>query len=133
MAEVPLYESGLPYARRSLSKLSAYLIKQRVVKTISREHLAQVLKGGWLPVPCPTQDHQPKFPAAVDLEPSAGCAAASAQERCSAVLRCPIDPCQSVWGRRFTSAKRLVLARHQKTRGWCYLFLFHDVGSNEAH
>jgi transposase len=48
LAEVPPYELGLPYGRWSLSKLAAYLIKQRVLKTISREHLRQVLKKGAL-------------------------------------------------------------------------------------
>jgi transposase len=30
-------------------------------------------------------------------------------------------------GRRYTSAKRLVLAKHQKTRGFFYLFAVYDV------
>lgn len=37
---------GLPYGRWSLAKLRAYLIRQRVIKTISREHLRRVLKKG---------------------------------------------------------------------------------------
>ncbi len=37
---------GLPYGRWSLSKLRAYLIRKRVVKAISREHLRRVLKRG---------------------------------------------------------------------------------------
>jgi transposase len=44
LAEIAPYELGLPYGRWSLSKLRAYLIKTHVVKTISREHLRQVLK-----------------------------------------------------------------------------------------
>lgn len=36
-------------------------------------------------------------------------------------------------GRRYTSAKRLVLARHQKTRGRFYLFLLYDVVSGRTH
>lgn len=35
-------------------------------------------------------------------------------------------------GRRYTSAKRLVLARAQKTRGRFYLFLVYDVGSGRS-
>src|SRR5215475_7667820 len=37
---------GLPFARRSLAKLRAYLIRKRLVKAISREHLRRVLKKG---------------------------------------------------------------------------------------
>ncbi|MGA9923653.1 MAG: hypothetical protein WBQ29_09635, partial [Isosphaeraceae bacterium] len=35
---------GLPLGRWSLAKLRAYLIRQRIVPTISREHLRRVLK-----------------------------------------------------------------------------------------
>lgn len=35
-------------------------------------------------------------------------------------------------GRRYTPAKRLVLARAQKTRGRFYLFLLYDVGSGQT-
>ena len=37
---------GLPFARWSLAKLRAYLIRKRLVKAISREHLRRVLKKG---------------------------------------------------------------------------------------
>ena len=37
---------GLPFGRRSLAKLRAYLIRQRIVPAISREHLRRVLKKG---------------------------------------------------------------------------------------
>lgn len=44
---------GLPFARWSLAKLHAYLIRQRLVKAISREHLRRVLKkGGSVCVAC---------------------------------------------------------------------------------
>ena len=33
---------GLPFARWSLAKLRAYLIRKRLVKAISREHLRRV-------------------------------------------------------------------------------------------
>jgi transposase len=36
-------------------------------------------------------------------------------------------------GRRYTSARRLVLASHQKTRGRFYLFLLYDVASGRTH
>jgi transposase len=46
LAEIAPYELGLPYGRWSLSTLRGYLIKRRVVRSISREHLRQVLKKG---------------------------------------------------------------------------------------
>jgi hypothetical protein len=36
-------------------------------------------------------------------------------------------------GRRYTSARRLVLARAQKTRGFFYLFLLYEVNSGRVH
>lgn len=36
-------------------------------------------------------------------------------------------------GRRYTAAQRLVLARHQKTRGRFYLFMCYDAVSGQAH
>ncbi|WP_406698641.1 helix-turn-helix domain-containing protein [Singulisphaera sp. Ch08] len=44
LAEVPLYELGLPYSRWSLAKLREYLIQYQVLKRISREHLRRVLE-----------------------------------------------------------------------------------------
>lgn len=44
LAEVPPYELGQPYGRWSLAKLRDYLIKQRLVKRISREHLRRILE-----------------------------------------------------------------------------------------
>jgi transposase len=49
LAEIPPYELGLPYGRWSLSKFRGYLIKRRVVKSISREHLRRLLKKGAYP------------------------------------------------------------------------------------
>jgi hypothetical protein len=37
---------GLPYGRWTLAKLRAYLIRERLIKAISREHLRRVLKKG---------------------------------------------------------------------------------------
>jgi transposase len=45
-ADQPPSELGLPYGRWSLAKLRDYLIRQRILKTISREHLRRVLKKG---------------------------------------------------------------------------------------
>jgi transposase len=44
LAETPPGELGLEYGRWSLSTLQAYLLKQRVVRKISREHLRRLLK-----------------------------------------------------------------------------------------
>ena len=46
LVEIPPYELGLPYGRWSLTRLRSYLLKQRLLPTISREHLRQVLKKG---------------------------------------------------------------------------------------
>jgi transposase len=48
-AQMPPYELGLPYGRWSLAKLRAYLIRQRVLQGVSREHLRRLLKRGALP------------------------------------------------------------------------------------
>jgi transposase len=46
LAEQPPTELGLPYGRWSLAKLRDYLIRHRLVRGISREHLRRVLKKG---------------------------------------------------------------------------------------
>jgi transposase len=46
LAETSPGQVDLPFGRWSLSKLREYLIKRRVVKAISREHLRRVLKKG---------------------------------------------------------------------------------------
>jgi transposase len=46
LAETSPGEVGLPYGRWSLTKLRQYLLQQRIVAAISREHLRQVLKKG---------------------------------------------------------------------------------------
>jgi len=46
LAEQSPLRLGLPFARWSLAKLRAYLIRQRLVRGISREHLRRVLKKG---------------------------------------------------------------------------------------
>lgn len=46
IAEQPPYELGLPQGRWSLANLRDYLIRQHLLKTISREHLRRVLKKG---------------------------------------------------------------------------------------
>jgi hypothetical protein len=46
LAEQSPLAKGLPFARWSLAKSRAYLIRERLVKAISREHLRRVLKKG---------------------------------------------------------------------------------------
>jgi transposase len=46
IADHPPYELGLPYGRWSLAKLRAYLLKERVCRHLSREHLRRLLKKG---------------------------------------------------------------------------------------
>ena len=46
LAQASPGEVGLPYGRWSLAKLCQYLMQQRIVRTISREYLRQVLKKG---------------------------------------------------------------------------------------
>ena len=46
IAEQPPYALGLPYGGWSLANLRAYLIQQRILKSVSREHLRQILKKG---------------------------------------------------------------------------------------
>jgi transposase len=46
LAGQPPTTLGLPFGRWTLAKLRDVLIRERVVKTISREHLRRVLKKG---------------------------------------------------------------------------------------
>lgn len=46
VADQPPTALDLPFGRWSLGKLRAYLIRQRIVRAISREHLRRVLKKG---------------------------------------------------------------------------------------
>jgi transposase len=46
LAETPPGDGGLPFGRWSLAKLREYLIKRRVVRALSREHLRRVLRKG---------------------------------------------------------------------------------------
>lgn len=78
IAERLPYELGLPYGRWSAAKLREYLLKQRIVKALSREHLRRILKKGAQFSPGPAQAPQPgPSPAshfgapALDLAPAA--------------------------------------------------------------
>jgi transposase len=60
IAEQSPQEAGLPYGRWTLRKLSAYLIKKRIVKTIGRERLRQLLKKRFSLSAGATQTPQPR-------------------------------------------------------------------------
>jgi transposase len=49
LASQPPTALGLPFGRWTLAKLRDYLIRQRIVTAISREHLRRVLKKGGTP------------------------------------------------------------------------------------
>ena len=49
LASQPPTTLGLPFGRWTVAKLRDYLIRQRIVKAISREHLRRVLKKGGTP------------------------------------------------------------------------------------
>jgi transposase len=49
LASQPPTTLGLPFGRWTLAKLRDYLIRQRILKAISREHLRRVLKEGGTP------------------------------------------------------------------------------------
>ena len=46
LAQLQPVEVGLPFGRWSLTNLQNYLIKKRIIKRISREHLRRLLKKG---------------------------------------------------------------------------------------
>jgi site-specific recombinase XerD len=46
LADQPPGKRGLPYGRWSLAKLRDYVLQQRIVDQISREHLRRLLKKG---------------------------------------------------------------------------------------
>lgn len=51
LAETAPYELGLPWGRWSLAKLRDYLLKQRVCRHLSREHLRRLLRKGGCTLP----------------------------------------------------------------------------------
>jgi transposase len=51
LAEASPIDLGLPFSRWTLRRLRAYLIKERVVGRISREHLRRVLRKGGCATP----------------------------------------------------------------------------------
>lgn len=79
LAETPPTAVGLPYGRWSLAKLRAYLLKQRIVRAISREYLRRLLeKRGSTSAGCAANS-----PAAIpDAGPSCdGCVSCGGTDR----------------------------------------------------
>lgn len=127
-------EFGLPYGRWSLAKFRNFLIHQkRLLKQISREHLRGLLKRAGIRfqrVQRKLISHDPQRQAILyrirrvfkHLPPE------------GVLLFFAIKPVtvKAYGGRRFSSAKRLVLPRSQKTRGRFYLFMSYDVKSGRV-
>jgi transposase len=65
LAGQPPTTLGLPFGRWSLAKLRAYLIRHRVVRAISREHLRGVLKKGG--TPCAASSASSSAPIPIDV------------------------------------------------------------------
>jgi len=127
-------EFGLPYGRWSLTKFRDFLIRQqRLLKQISREHLRGLLKQAGIHF----QRVQRKL---ISQDPQRR----AILYRIRRVFRYlppegvllffDIKPVtvKAYGGRRFSSAKKLVLPRYQKTRGRVYLFLSYDVKSGRV-
>lgn len=114
---------GLPYGRWSLGKLSVYLVTQHVVKSIGRERLRQLLKNDFhfRRVQRKLLSPDPQRPAILARIPGVFRHLPTAGH----LLFFDVKPVavKSYGGRRYTSAKRLVLARNQKTCGRFYLFV----------
>lgn len=134
LAEREPVEFGLPYGRWSLTKFRDFLIHQkRLLKQISREHLRGLLKRAGIRfqrVRRKLISQDPQRQAILyrirrvfkHLPPE------------GVLLFFDVKPItvKAYGGRRFSSAKRLVLQRYQKTRGRFYLFLSYDVKSGRV-
>ncbi len=129
LAEREPTEFGLPYGRWSLSNFQDFLVRrQRLLKKISREHLRCLLKKGGIRfqrVQRKLISHDPQRRAILarikhvfkHLPPG------------GVLLFFDVKPVtvKAYGGRRFSSAKRVVLERYQKTRGRFYLFAIYDA------
>jgi transposase len=134
LAEQEPVAFGLPYGRWSLAKFRDFLIHQkRLLKQISREHLRGLLKRAGIRfqrVRRKLISHDPHRQAILSrirrvfrhLPPD------------GVLLFFDIKPVtvKAYGGRRFSSAKRLVLERYQKTRGRFYLLMSYDVKSGRV-
>jgi transposase len=87
---------GLPHGRWSLRKLSVYLVKKHMVKSIGRERLRQLLKKRSAFPASATQVAQPRPTATSNSGSPALDFQAFAQRWASLVLRCQAHRSQSV-------------------------------------
>jgi transposase len=129
LAEREPIEFGLPFGRWSLTNFREFLIRRRhVLKQVSREHLRRILRKGGIRfrrVQRKLISHDPQRRAILarirqvfkHLPPD------------GVLLFFDVKPIavKAYGGRRFTSAKQLILERYQKTRGRFYLFAAYDV------
>jgi transposase len=134
LAEQSPSEFGLPDGRWSLAKFQEFLIRRRrLLKQISLEHLRRLLKKGKIRfqrVQRKLISHDPQRRAILarikyvfkHLPPQ------------GVLLYFDVKPVavKAYGGRRFSAAKRLVLERYQKTRGFFYLFTLYDVNSGRV-
>src|SRR5262245_2283589 len=134
LAQQEPIEFGLPYGRWSLAKFRDFLIYQkRLLKQISREHLRGLLKQQGLRfrrVRRKLISHDPQRRAILvrirrvfkHLPPD------------GVLLFFDVKPVtvKAYGGRRFSTAKVLVLERYQKIRGRFYLFLSYEVKSGRV-
>jgi len=96
LAEQSPQEVGLPYSRWSLRKLSAYLVKTHMVKSIGRERLRQLLKKRSAFPARATQVAQPRPTATSNSGAPALDFQALAHRWASVVLRCQAHRRQSL-------------------------------------
>jgi len=97
LAEQSPQEVGLPYGRWSLRKLSAYLVKKHIVKSIGRERLRQLLKKRSALQAGSAQAPQPRPTAARNFGSPPLDFRTFARPRASLVFRCQTDCRQSLW------------------------------------
>jgi len=97
LAEQSPQEVGLPYGRWSLRKLSAYLIKKHIVKSIGRERLRQLLKKRSALPAGSAQAAQSRPPAPCNFGSNPLDFRALARPRASRLFRRQTDCGQSLW------------------------------------
>jgi hypothetical protein len=97
LAEQSPQEVGSPYGRWSLRKLSAYLVKQRIVKSIGRERLRQLLKKRFSLSTGATQAAQPGPTATGNSGSDPLVFQTYAQRWASRILRCQAHCRESIW------------------------------------
>lgn len=134
LAEREPVEFDLPYGRWSLAKFRDFLIhRKRLLKQISREHLRGVLKRAGIRF----QRVRRKL---ISRDPQRRAILARIRRVFKhlppegVLLFFDIKPItvKAYGGRRFSSAKSLVLPRYQKIRGRFYLFMSYEVKSGRV-